>query len=151
MKLRRLSVLLSLAIALPAAHAAQFSAAELEAARALQARILTLDSHLDTPSNFERPDFDITQDYSGNGISQVDLPRMQRGLLDGGFWVVYTGQGDRQPATLIADRDAGLMRLLAIHKTAAAHPDQFELAYTAADAQRQYQQNRRQYHRRSPR
>ena len=81
MKLRRLSVLLSLAIALPAAHAAQFSAAELEAARALQARILTLDSHLDTPSNFERPDFDITRDYSGNGISQVDLPRGVRSGL----------------------------------------------------------------------
>lgn len=137
MILSRLPLLIGLALAMPATSlAAEFTAKELADARALQARILTLDSHLDTPSNFERPDFDIHKDYSGNGISQVDLPRMQRGLLDGGFWVVYTGQGDRQPATLVADRDAGLMRLLAIHTTVAANRDTFELARTAADAAR---------------
>ena len=136
MNLRRLPLLLSLALALPTAHAAQFSAQELEAARALQARLLTLDSHLDTPANFSRPDFDFSADHSGNGLSQVDLPRMRAGLLDGGFFAVYTGQGDRQPATLIADQHAGLLRLLDIHKTVAAHADQVAVATTAADAAR---------------
>ncbi len=136
MVVRRLPLLLSLALALPAAHAADFSARELEAARTLQARLVTLDSHLDTPANFPRPDFDITRNHAGNGLSQVDLPRMREGLLDGGFFAIYTGQGDRQPATLIADRDAGLVRLLDIHRMLAAHRDQFELATTAADAAR---------------
>lgn len=136
MVVRRLPLLLSLALALPTAHAADFSAKELEAARALQARLVTLDSHLDTPANFPRPDFDITRNHAGNGLSQVDLPRMREGLLDGGFFAIYTGQGDRQPATLIADRDAGLVRLLDIHRMLAAHRDQFELATTAADAAR---------------
>ena len=119
-----------------AAHAAQVSAQELEAARALQARLLTLDSHLDTPANFARPDFDMAADHSGNALSQVDLPRMRAGLLDGGFFAIYTGQGDRKPETLQADRDAGLLRLLAIRTTVAAHADQLELATTAADAAR---------------
>jgi membrane dipeptidase len=136
MKLRRLPLLLSLALVLPTAHAAQFSAQELEAARALQSRVITLDSHLDTPANFSRPDFDVTHNYTGNGLSQVDLPRMREGLLDGGFWVIYTGQSDRSPEKIQADRDYGLIRMLDIHKTVAAHADQFEIARTAADAAR---------------
>jgi membrane dipeptidase len=130
---RRLPLLLSLALALPSAYAAQFTAAELDAARALQARILTLDGHLDTPANFERPDFDIRHDHSGNALSQVDLPRMDAGLLDGGFFTIYTGQSDRSPASLIADRDAGLRRLLAIHTTVAAHHDRLAIARTPAE------------------
>ena len=130
---RRLPLLLSLALALPSAYAAQFTAAELDAARALQARILTLDGHLDTPANFERPDFDIRHDHSGNALSQVDLPRMDAGLLDGGFFTIYTGQSDRSPASLIADRDAGLRRLLAIHTTVSAHHDRLAIARTPAE------------------
>lgn len=133
---RRLPLLISLALALPVANAAQFSAAELDAARALQARLLTLDSHLDTPANFARADFDVSHNHAGNGLSQVDLPRMREGLLDGGFWAVYTGQGDRTPATLIADRDAGLLRLQAIQQTLAANAGDFALALSAADARR---------------
>src|SRR5690606_9382353 len=63
MVVRRLPLLISLALALPTAHAADFSAKELDAARALQARLVTLDSHLDTPANFPRPDFDITRNH----------------------------------------------------------------------------------------
>ncbi len=137
MTLSRLPLLLSLALSLPSiAFAAEFSDKELADARALQARILTLDGHLDTPANFERPDFDITRDHSGNALSQVDLPRMDTGLLDGGFWTIYTGQSDRSPASLIADRDAGLRRLQAIHTTVAANRDTMAIARTAADAAR---------------
>lgn len=129
MHLSRLPLLISLALAMPATGlAAEFSAQELAAARALQARILTLDGHLDTPANFERPDFDIRQDHSGNALSQVDLPRMDAGLLDGGFFTIYTGQGDRSPASQLADRDAGLSRLLAIHTTVAANSAQMAIA-----------------------
>ena len=135
MTLSRLPLLLSLALALPASSfAAEFSDAELAAARALQARILTLDGHLDTPANFERPDFDIRHGHSGNALSQVDLPRMDAGLLDGGFFTIYTGQSDRSPASLIADRDAGLSRLLAIHSTVAANRDTMAIARTADEA-----------------
>lgn len=132
---RRLPLLISLALALPATSlAAEFSSKELAAARALQARVLTLDGHLDTPANFERPDFDIRHDHSGNALSQVDLPRMDKGLLDGGFFTIYTGQSDRSPASQIADRNAGLSRLLAIHSTVAANAGHMAIARTADEA-----------------
>ncbi len=134
---RRLTVLLALALIVPtAAQAVEFSAQELAKARALQQRLLTLDSHLDTPANFGRTGFDITQRHDHNALSQVDLPRMHQGALDGGFWAVYTGQGDRSAAAHQRDRDAGLQRLLEIRELLAAHPDQFALALTADDAAR---------------
>lgn len=128
-----LSLCLSLAAALPA-QAVEFSRAELARATALQKRLLTLDSHLDTPANLERKDFDILQAHRGNRLSQVDHPRMLEGALDGGFWAIYTGQGDRSAAAHRADRDAGLQRLLAIRELLAAHPQQFALATAPADA-----------------
>ncbi|MCW4455330.1 dipeptidase [Flavobacterium sp. MXW15] len=137
MSLRRLSLVLALALCAPlSAQAVDFTDAELARAKALQQRLLTLDSHLDTPANFARPDFDISHRHDHNALSQVDLPRMREGALDGGFWVIYTGQGDRTPETLRADRDAGLLRLMDIHRLLAAHPEQFELALNADDAAR---------------
>ncbi|TGR94391.1 membrane dipeptidase, partial [bacterium M00.F.Ca.ET.191.01.1.1] len=53
--LRPLSVVLALALCAPlSAHAIEFSAEELARAKALQQRLVTLDSHLDTPANFGR-------------------------------------------------------------------------------------------------
>lgn len=106
-------------------------------ARALHERVLVLDTHLDTPANFSRPGWDIADDHSAErDLSQVDLPRMRRGGLDGGFWVIYTGQGERTPEGNQLARDKGLVRMVEIHEMLAAHPDQFELALTADDAAR---------------
>jgi len=130
-----LSLSLALAAALPA-HAVEFTKAELARATALQQRLLTLDSHLDTPANFERGDFDMMAAHAGNRLAQVDYPRMVAGALDGGFWAIYTGQGDRSAQAHLDDRDAGLQRLMAIHALLAAYPKQFGMATTPADAAR---------------
>src|SRR5688572_30249557 len=135
MKLQALCLSLSLVAALPA-HAAEFTQAELARARALQQTLVALDSHLDTPANFERGDFDIMAAHAGNRLAQVDYPRMVEGALDGGFWAIYTGQGDRSAQAHLDDRDAGLQRLMRIHQLLAAHPQQFAAATTAADAAR---------------
>jgi membrane dipeptidase len=135
MTLRPLSLLISLSLCLPlTAVAVDFSDAELAKASALQRKLLTLDSHLDTPANFARPDFNIMQRHDHNALSQVDYPRMVEGALDGGFFAIYTDQGDRSPAAHIAERDHGLQRMLQIHEMLAAHPDKFQLALTADDA-----------------
>lgn len=130
-----LSLSLALAAALPA-RAVEFSRAELQRAAELQKKLLTLDSHLDTPANFERADFDVLAAHAGNALAQVDYPRMVQGALDGGFWAIYTGQGDRSDQAHRDDRDAGLQRLIAIKQLLAAHPDKFALATTADDAAR---------------
>ena len=106
-------------------------------ARAVQAQAINLDTHLDTPALFSNPGWKITDrhSYQADG-SQVDYPRMVEGGLDGGFWVVFTGQGDRDAAGNLKARDAGLKRLAEIREMVAANPDKFELATTADDAAR---------------
>jgi len=56
--------------------------------------VLTLDTHLDSPANLDRPGWRITDRHDVlHDSTQVDLPRMIEGGLDGGFWVIYTGPG----------------------------------------------------------
>ena len=131
---RKLACSLALACMMPlAASAIEVS----PQAQTLHERILVLDTHLDTPANFPRPGWNIVDDHSAErDLSQVDLPRMQRGGLDGGFWVIYTGQGERTPEGNRLARDHGLVRMVDIQQMLAAHPDQFELALSADDAQR---------------
>ena len=101
----------------------------------LHERILVLDSHLDTPANFARAGWEIQADHSTWGtFSQVDLPRMRDGGLDGGFWVIYTGQGDRSPRDNLRAQEHGLVRLTEIRETVAGHPQDLAIAYRADDA-----------------
>lgn len=104
--------------------------------RRLHERLLVLDTHLDTPAHLGVPGFDITRRHDPRSPFQVDLPRMVEGGLDGGFWVVFTGQGARDAAGNREAQERGLVRLTQIREMLAAHPDQFELALTADDAER---------------
>jgi len=98
---------------------------------------IVLDTHLDTPANFRRPGWSIADNHAHEGdLSQVDLPRMKAGGLDGGFWVIYTAQGARDEAGKRAARDHGLDRLVSIHEMLAANAGEMELALTADDAER---------------
>ena len=60
----------------------------------LHTRMLTLDTHLDTPVHFSRAgwSFGDRHDYATD-LVQVDIPRMADGNLDGGFFVIFTDQG----------------------------------------------------------
>lgn len=123
-------------VATPALHASDAVPA---AARALHERMLVLDSHLDTPRMFDDPAWDIRERHAagaGGSGSQVDLPRMREGGLDGGLWVIYTAQRGRSAADNQLARDHGLKRLIQLNRMLAAHPDQFELARTPEDARR---------------
>jgi membrane dipeptidase len=110
-------------------------AALAQRARAMHERAITFDTHLDTPSSLAIPGWDITQRHEVKTDStQVDLPRMIEGGLDGGFWAIFTAQGPRTPAGHAAARDKALQIALRIHQMVAAHPQQFALATTADDA-----------------
>jgi len=99
--------------------------------------ITILDTHLDTPALLVQPWFDITErhDYEKD-YTQVDLPRMDEGGLDGGFWVLYTPQGPLDEQSYKLTRDVALLRAMAVQKMVAANPDEFEIADTAEDAYR---------------
>ena len=107
-------------------------------------RMLVLDTHLDTPVRFDdaRWDFAGRHRYDWDG-SQVDLPRMAEGGLDGGFFVIYTRQGELTPAGYAGARDAALVRAAAIHRVIGENRDQLGLALTAADAERLHREGKR--------
>ncbi len=105
--------------------------------RALHERILTLDTHLDTPAHFARPGWTITDRHTfPEDVSQVDLPRMIEGGLDGGFWVVFTPQGPRTPEGNARALAAASARLASIHTMIEQNAGAFELALRADDAAR---------------
>jgi membrane dipeptidase len=103
-------------------------------ARAIHARVITLDTHDDiNPANFTRE-----RNYTQRLDTQVNLPKMEEGGLDASFLVVYVGQQD----DFTAD---GYQRayLSAMEKSQAIHrltdtiaPDRIGLATTAADVRR---------------
>jgi membrane dipeptidase len=106
-------------------------------AREIHESLLTLDTHLDTPALLGVAGWSMLDRHSvvSDG-TQLDLPRMIQGGLDGGFFATYVAQGPLTDAGRAAARDAALLRLQEIHQLVAANPGKFELAYTAEDAPR---------------
>lgn len=138
------SLLLAAAvIALPAPALAQ-GAAVSPAAKAAHRDAIVLDSHFDTPALLGREGWSIldrhTPELDG---SQVDLPRMIEGGVDGGFFAVFTAQGPRTEAGHAAARDAALYRLVEIREMAARHDEHFRLAFTADEAEAIAKANKR--------
>jgi membrane dipeptidase len=107
-------------------------------------RMLVLDTHLDTPARWDdgRWDFGTRHRYEWD-LSQVDLPRMEEGGLDGGFFVIYTAQGALTPEGYRAGRDAALARAAAIHRVLGENRGSIGLALTADDAERLHREGRR--------
>src|ERR1700759_4326167 len=104
-------------------------------APALHQKLICLDTHLDTPASLARPGWNMMQRHARDAdFTQVDYPRMVAGGLDGGFFAIYTPQGPLTPEGLQGAPDAALMRAMEIRELVAAHPDKFELAFTAEDA-----------------
>jgi membrane dipeptidase len=104
--------------------------------RKIHDSLIVMDTHLDTPALLVQPGFDIMHAHTySDDFSQVDVPRMDEGGLDGGFWVIYTPQGPVDQQGFKAARDTALLRAMAIHKMVASHSDTFALAKEPEDAQ----------------
>lgn len=107
------------------------------AAEELHFRTLVLDTHLDTPAYFHTADYDFSKrgNFDVDG-THVDLPRMNEGGLDGGFWVIFTPQGPLDEASYLAARNMAALRQMSIRELAAKYSDVVELAFSTADAER---------------
>ena len=104
-------------------------------AKALHRQVLTLDTHLDTPASLAIDGWSITEAHDVHrDYTQVDLPRMRQGGLDGGFWAIYTPQGPLDEAGLRKARDFALLRGMAIREMVWADPADFTLAKRADEA-----------------
>lgn len=133
--MRFLSVpLLALLFAIPAsAQRSELSPAD----RAAHQRMIVLDTHLDIPERWDDGQWDFGMRHQhGEDGSQVDLPRMDEGGLDGGFLVIYTPQGALTPEGYRDARDAALIRAAAIRRVLGENRGRIGLALTPDDALR---------------
>jgi membrane dipeptidase len=111
-------------------------AAAIAAARAIHARVLSIDTHVDiAPANFTAGAPNYTQKLPR---TQVDLVKMEEGGLVGAFLIVYVGQSpDLDSAGFARANAQALEKFEAIHRlTRELAPSRAEIAYTAADARR---------------
>jgi membrane dipeptidase len=112
--------------------------------RLMHEQMLILDTHLDTPALFERRGWDFNEWHEQAwDRSQVDIPRMEAGGLDGGFFVIYTPHMELTPQGHAKSRDTALMRAASIQRVVAANPEKLAFAYTADDAARIHREGKR--------
>ena len=82
---------------------------------------------------------DLTQDQSANPTTlHTDIPRLRQGGVGAQFWSVYV------PASLppVEAAKATFEQIDSVKRLVGAHPDVFELAYTADDIERVHRRGR---------
>ncbi len=100
-------------------------------------RILTVDSHCDTPLRFLRTEYNLSQRHDPHQDgSKVDLPRMKEGGLDAIFFAAFVGQGPRDAAGNEKAKALVLRTIHVIHDSIRQHPDLANLAASPEDAYR---------------
>jgi membrane dipeptidase len=105
----------------------------LKLAERIHEKVLTVDTHCDTPMDMFRSDFDLGQRHA-EGC--VDFPRMAEGGLDAEFFAVFTSQGPRNDSAYNEVNTYALEILDAIHKNVEKNSDAAEIASSPEDAYR---------------
>ena len=99
-------------------------------AKALHRKIITIDSHTDTPMIFQT--FDLGRKEGG----KVNLPLMREGHLDAAFMVAYIPQGDRDAASLQKATDYATDRLTQVITQAGRYPHEMGIAQSSDELRR---------------
>jgi microsomal dipeptidase-like Zn-dependent dipeptidase/gamma-glutamyl-gamma-aminobutyrate hydrolase PuuD len=99
-------------------------------AKTLHRQILTLDSHTDTPNRFYPGSFNLGSIApDGKGPSgQVNLPFMEKGLIDAVFMAAYIPQGERDGASLVAATERAIDRIKEVHRQETLNPTRVGIA-----------------------
>ena len=106
-------------------------------ARALEIheRVLTLDTHADTPLRMIEPGFDMAERHDPNESgSKVDYPRMQEGELDAIFFAAFVAQDLRDDEGNTRAKELGLQMIDAVLSSIDDNPELVGLALTPEDA-----------------
>lgn len=92
--------------------------------------VITIDTHDD----IDVGNFTAELNYTQKTNSQVNLPNMESGGLDVGWFIVYTGQDSLTPKGYAKAMENANQKFAAIHRLVNEYaPDQIGLALTAAD------------------
>jgi membrane dipeptidase len=124
----RVSITVAAAMSLAACAAAPTG----DRAAQIHDRIVTFDAEIDIPFDF----MEGAKDAGGETTMQVDLPKMDKGKLDGAAFVVFVPQGKRDAASYAKARQDADHKLAAIESMVTRYPNRIVLARTAAEAER---------------
>ena len=107
-------------------------------AKRIHRRVLTIDTHTDTPLQLVRYNNDLSVRGDARALKggQLDFIRMQEGGLDATFFAVFMGQGERTPQGNNRAYSKALAIFDAIYKAVGRHPQLAEVALRSDDAAR---------------
>ena len=104
----------------------------------IRAEIITFDSHIDIPFDFmENPN----HDPGDNSDMQVDIPKMQKGGMDAGFFVVYVPQGPLNEAGFKNAKELAEKKFKAIVNMTKSYSSKITLALSPKDIYRAKENN----------
>lgn len=114
-------------------------------AREIHDKVLTVDTHCDTPMRMARGEWDMGKRHEpGQRRSgKIDLPRMVEGGLDAAFFAAFVGQGALTPEGHAKAKERANLLIDAIHKMCEDYPDLVGLATTPEDAYRLEREGKR--------
>lgn len=106
-------------------------------AAAIHRKIITIDSHNDTPLRMQQEGFDMSAIHDPvKDFSKVDFPRMKAGGLDGAFFAVFVSQGKRNPDAYLKVYQKGVALFDTIDRILSRFPDLAVKAVSPEDVKR---------------
>lgn len=105
-------------------------------------KVLTVDTHCDTPMNLLDENFDIGV-KNKPPQSRVDFPRMKEGGLDAIFFAAFTGQKERTAENTESAYQAANQMIDATYNACSKYSEMAEIALTPSDATRLEKQGKR--------
>ena len=114
----------------------------LKRAKEIHSRIVTIDTHTDTPLLMNREGFDFSGE---NNLprAKVDLKKMEEGGLDAAFFAVFIGQGDRTVEKYLEAHERALEIFNYLHTTINLYQNRSQIALASDDAQRLKKEGKR--------
>jgi membrane dipeptidase len=107
-------------------------------------KILTVDSHVDTPQRLMAPGFDISKRHDPEiDHSKVDFPRMKEGGMDALFFAVFVSQGNRTPEGNFQAKKRADVLFDSIYALFSKFPGEAGLAVSPSDAYKLKKQGKR--------
>lgn len=98
-------------------------------------KVLTIDSHIDTPQHLMDTGFDISKRHDPKkDNSKVDFPRMKEGGMDASFFAVFVSQGDRTREGNYKAMERADALFDSIYSMLARFPGEAGLAVSPSDA-----------------
>jgi membrane dipeptidase len=114
-------------------------------AKKIHKKILTLDTHVDTPMRvFRMPsDLSMRHPHSEKNSGELDFPRMFEGGLDAAFFAIYVEQAECTDEGRAKAKQTAENQIDLVLGWKTQYPSQVEMAYTPEDAGRIHKTGKR--------